>query len=295
MANFNKNSGYGRIFADSYPARGGGKTFYVAKSGTKYYEHINQILDPDPEGDVRLFSTVEEAITKMNSRIDWSVSPWAVGDTLYIFPGTYAENLTALAHGCYIIGVGDDVRDGENGVVIQPASGDPVDVGALINTVVENMGFVTNGTNQAFDCAITNNCYFRRCFFSGPAESVTATYGFYTNDSVKTTWEDCWFCNAAIGLGFDYADANDSVSYAKIKDCQVTGCGTSGIYTSTNLVGPHSQIINTHCTGGGQSTTKQFDDNSNLFDVVMSTFEGTTATEGGRSFNGSYGNGALIT
>ena len=42
------------------------------------------------------FESIEAAVTAMKARIDWAVSPWAKGDTLYIAPGLYAENLTSL-------------------------------------------------------------------------------------------------------------------------------------------------------------------------------------------------------
>ena len=291
------NVGYGRNWLQTimskYPAHG--KSYFVAKTGTVPYNQIAQILIPDGDGDVRLFGTIEAAITAVNADINWSNSPWANGDVIYILPGTYAENLTALPHGCAMIGIGDDIRDGQYGVVIQPASGDPVDVSAWINGYMENIGFISSSTNPAFDAAILNNCKLVNCFFSGAAESTTATEAFVTNDCVKTTLKDCWAANATIGFRFEYVDGGDSISYLWMENCRSTYIATSGIYTSTNLVGPHSIVQDCQFMGSGQTTTKQIDDNSSIFDFVRCSAEGTTATEGGRSYNGCYGNGALVT
>lgn len=264
------------------------KIYYV--DGLNGSDTANSGTSPDAA-----FATIEQAITTVNARIDWSASPWAKFDYIYIAPGTYAENITALPHGVTMVGMGHDVRDAQAGVKIKPASGIPVTASACVNSAFYNIGFESPDTNEAFYCGILNNCYFQDCFFSGTAEAVTTTEAFYTNDSVKTTFRRCWFANAGYGMRFEYADGGDSISYVLIDECYVTGCGTAGIYTSTNLVGPHSMIKNTHVGGGGQTLTTGIDDNSNLFEVNWCTIEATTAIDGGRGVNGSYGNGVLLT
>ena len=246
----------------------------------------------------RAFKTIEAAITAMNARISWAESPWARGDICYIAPGTYAEVLTSLAHGVTFIGLGHDVRDAQNGVKIKPVAGSPVNVGAVVNSAFYNIGFESPDASPAFDAEILNNCHFENCFFSGAAESVACTEALITLDATKTTFKDCWFCNAGYGLRFKYADANDKAAYVLIDGCIITGIGTCGIHTSTNLVGPHSVIKNTHIGGGGQTLTTGINDLSHLFEVIWSTIEASTAIGGSgapRSVNGSYGLGVLLT
>ncbi len=243
----------------------------------------------------RAFATIAKAVTTMNDRISWSATPWANRDIMIIAPGTYAENLTSLPYGCTIIGLGHDVRDGQNGVKVKPASGDPVDVGALINTAIYNVGFESPGTGAAFDADICNNNYFEGCFFTGAAEATTAVYAFITTDLTKTTFKNCWFCNADYGAYFNYTDANDKVAYLLMEDCLITGCDTAGIYTHANLVGPHSIVRHCTITGSGQTLTKGIDDNAGVIDEMFNAIEATTAVEGVRSSNGSYGNGVLLT
>lgn len=295
---YNINSGFGRRLFDAMMQHGPvwGKLYIVAKSGHKNYDKIQELAKSDPDGDIMLYSTIEAAITAANARIDWSGTPWGNQDRILIFPGNYAENLTSLPHGCELIGVSEyDMRDAQAGVKIEPASGSPIDANAWVNGRCENIAFISKTTYRAFDCLTINNVRFKNCFFSGPAETTTATEAFYCNDATYLRFDDCHFCNATIGIRFEYADAGDKAAYVDINNCKVTGCATSGLYISTNLVGPHSVVRNTVMVGAGQTTTKQVDDNSNIFDYVNSWFEGTTAVEGGRSYNGCYGNGVLLT
>lgn len=241
-------------------------------------------------------ATIAAAITAVNARIDWGETPWGRSDNIYIAPGLYAETLTKMPHGCNVIGLGLDVRDGQNGVKIESAK--PVDVDTLINTSFYNIGFISTGAGAAFDAAILNNCHFENCFFSGAGETVNCVAALVTNDATKTTFKGCWFCNAAYGLRFEYVDGGDKVAYVLIDDCIITYISTCGIYTSTNLVGPHSVIKRTHMGGGGRVLTTGINDLSHLFEVVHSTVQAGTeigASGAPRWVSGSYltGLGAL--
>jgi hypothetical protein len=240
-------------------------------------------------------ATIARAITLVNANISWSASPWAQRDVIYIMPGTYAENITSMPYGAIMIGAGNDIRDGENGVKIKPASGDPVDCASIVNTEIYNIGFESPDTGAAFDAAICNNVLFQNCLFTGAAEATTAVYGFWTSDCVKTTFRNCWFCNADNGAYFTYTDAGDSISYLLMENCIITGCSATGIYTHTNLVGPHSVVRNCHISGSGQTLTIGIDDNAGVIDESFNAIEATTAVDGVRSSNGSYGNGVLLT
>lgn len=244
------------------------------------------------------FATIAKFNTVARARVNWSDTPWARADICYIAPGTYAENLTTMTHGAMYIGMGHDIRDAQLGVKIKPASGSPINLDGLVNTAFFNIGFESADTSRAFDCTVLNNCYFDTCFFSGAAESVTCTEAFYTSDCVKTTFKNSWFCNAGYGMRFEYVDGGDSISYLLVEDCIISGVGTCGIYTSLNLVGPHSIVRRTDVYGGGQTLTTGVNDLSHILQLSGVNIEATTAIGASgapRGVNFSYGNGTLLT
>lgn len=240
-------------------------------------------------------ATIESAVTDMNGRIDWTASPWGNHDILYIYPGTYAENLTSLPYGCFVIGLGTDIRDAQIGVKVKPSSGDALDCASWVNGHMEYVGWESVDTAAAFDAAILNNVYMYKCFFTGAAEATTAVYGLWTSDSTKLTLDTCWACNADNGFYFTYTDANDGINYLDMVNCKITGCSATGIYTHTNLVGPHSTVRFCHISGSGQTLAIGIDDNAGVLDESFNCIEATTAVDGVRSSNGSYGNGVLLT
>jgi hypothetical protein len=269
-----------------------GNYYFVGKGG-------NDGSDGKTWGKRKL--TIASAITAANADINWSGTPWGSRSVIVIGHGTYAENLTSLPHGCVMIGEGShDLRDAQNGVKIKPATGSPVVVSAVVNTEFYNIGFETgdgSSGSYAFKATIVNNCLFDNCFFTGPAETATIGAAFYTSDSTKTTWRDCWFANADVGFDVVYADGGDGFNYGLIDHCIVSGCDTAGIRFSTNLVGPHSLIRDTHVYGGGQTMALGLDDNSDIVTVNTSYFEATAndPASGAGKYNASYLNGALIT
>jgi len=264
-----------------------GNIYYVNKDGGK---DTNDGLSPRYP-----FLTIAKAISVVNARISWSASPWANHDSIVIYPGEYAENLTSLPYGATVIGLGHDVRDAQCGVKIKPASGSPVDVGACINSAFYNIGFESVDTSAAFDAAICNNVLFSGCFFTGAPEATTAVYAFITSDATKVTFRDCWFCNADNGMYFKYTDGGDKAAYILVEDCLITGCSAAGIYTATSLVGPHFIVRHNTIAGAGQTLAIGIDDNAGLIDESFNAIEATTAVDGVRSSNGSYGNGSLLT
>ena len=273
----------------------GGLPFFKTYTSKVYYvDTVNGSDNNSGESIREAKATIAAAVTLVNNRISWSDSPWGRRDIIIILPGTYAENLTSLPYGAVMYGVGLDNRDAQSGVKVKPASGDPVDVGSCINTEFYNIGFESPGTGAAFDADICNNSYFYNCFFTGAAEATTAVYAFYTTDATKLTLDNCWFCNADNGIYFNYTNANDKAAYVNIKDCIITGCSATGIYTHKNLVGPHSVVRGTHISGSGQTCLIGIDDNAGILDVSWTTTESSTGFSGCRSVNGSYANGSLI-
>ena len=262
-------------------------TYYVdGRDGSDNYTG----LDP-----TNAKATIAAAITVMNARIGWSNSPWAQRDVLYIAPGSYAEELTALPYGCVVVGVGHDIHSGKNGVIIKPASGYPVEVTSTINTAFYNLSFVSPDTSAAFKTVNLNNSYFYNCKFSGLPSATTAVYGVYCSDLSGTWFDHCWFMNADNGLYINYVDGGDKCAKLLVENCMFTGLAATGIYVSTQLVGEHSIVRHNTIIGGGQTLTLGIDDNIACIDESFNSIEATTAVDGVRSSNGTYGNGTLLT
>lgn len=274
--------------ANMFPLDQASRVYYV---DSKYGNTVNDGLTRENP-----LSTIASAITKVNARIDWTASPWAGHDVIVISPGTYAENLTSLPYGATVVGLGHDLRDGENGVKIKPASGAPVDVGACINTAFYNITFETADTTAAhacFDADICNNCLFYNCRFSGPAETATAV-GFVSKDMTGNRFIDCEFDCCDKGLDVNYADANDGFNHNLLRDCRFTQIDTAGIEISTNLVGPSSIIEHCIFVGAGATMAIGIDDNSSIVDVINCFITATDPIQGCRSAEGCYGNGVLL-
>jgi hypothetical protein len=260
-----------------------------------YVDGFNGSDGNDGENPDNPLATIAAAITLSNATIDWSATPWASRNVIIIQPGSYAENLTSLPYGALMIGVGPwDNRDAQMGVKIKPASGVPVDVNAAINMAIYNIGFESTSTSRAFDATILNNCLFYNCLFTGAAETATAGAALYTSDCTYTRFYRCRFCNADQGMSFNYVDAGDGINYLDVDDCIISGCDTDGIYVSTNLVGPHSRIRNTHIFGGGQTMAEGVDDNSAILELSRCDITATDPVDGCRAANGCYGNGSLL-
>lgn len=197
------------------------------------------------------FATFSKARAVVNARINWSATPWANNDIIYIAPGVYDENLTSMPHGVTVIGMGDAFdADGERGVTIKPTTGKPVDVSAMVNTKIYNVRFESPDTSRVFDSAILNNVQFEHCVFAGAPEATTSTAGIYVNDSVMLTVRDCRFMYVDCGIDFVYADGGDSMTRALIEGNYFTYISEAGIRVSANLVTPASMIVGNYICGG---------------------------------------------
>lgn len=240
------------------------------------------------------FKTIAEAISVMNARIDWSETPWAVGDICFIGPGSYDENLTSMPYGATLIGAGHDMRDGQQGTKIAPTTGDCIDVGAMINTRLINIGLIAPASKDCIDADIMNNNMLENCYFSGPAETQTAR-GIVTKDAVMNKIIGCQFSCLDKGIDVNYADANDSFSHNLIDNSIFDQIDSAGIEISTNLVGPSSKVRHCDFYGGGATMIYAIDDNSAILDVAWCVAEATNGFDGVRSVNASYLNGSIQT
>lgn len=247
----------------------------------------------------RAYKTIAEAFTAARALIDWAATPWAIGNEIHIAPGSYAENITALPHGCHIIGHGDCWdSDGEVGVKIKPASGAPVVVGGFVNAKVTNIGFESADTTKVFTSTVLNNVMFEHCRFAGAPEATTSICGLYTSDSVMLTVRDCRFEYLDCGIDFVYADGGDSMTRCLIDGNFFNYISEAGIRISLNLVSPASRICNNYIGGGGQTLAIGIDNNMTT-PIVHCDNNFISATDGiqgyttGTYVGGNYCNGVL--
>lgn len=86
MPTWNQNSGYGKSYLDrltsSLPATHG-KIFVVCASTNENYDKLCDLLPPDPDGDVRLFTTIQAALDAcVTQRDDYVVTVPGVNFTI---------------------------------------------------------------------------------------------------------------------------------------------------------------------------------------------------------------------
>lgn len=247
------------------------------------------------------FATIAKAISVARGYTNWSASPWAPNVEIHIAPGSYAESLTALPHGCHLIGYGEAWdADGETGVRIKPASGAAIDVGAFVNAKVSNINFEVADASRVFDATILNNVQFEHCRFAGPPEATTATAGIYTNATVALTVRDC---------KFEYLDAGIDIVYSAASASTMVRCLIDGNYFSwiseagirfgaANLLVRASFIVNNFIHGGGATLAIGIDDNSgdSSCQIARNVIGATTGIDGedlGSETGGNYVNGVL--
>lgn len=93
MGLYNKESGYGK-HTQSYPFRGGGQAFVVAKSAAAGRQILQDLFKPF-NGKNRYFATIDEAIGACVANR---------GDVIYVAPG-HTENVTNGSIACDVAGV----------------------------------------------------------------------------------------------------------------------------------------------------------------------------------------------
>jgi hypothetical protein len=279
------------------PVTGNGIPIMVGQN-KYYYVDGKYGSDSSPNGSIDApYATIAKATTIARARVDWAATPWAKRDIIVVAPGTYAENLTALAHGCIYWALGWDNRDAQMGVKIQPATGQPVDVGGFINGAFFGFGFQTSGTEKCFEGGIVNNCLFAGCRFEGAAETSTAAKLFECCDLVRTKFLDCEF--SCGDVGFDIlgtgGDPYSKMAHSIIKGCRFDQIDTAGIRTTLGMVGVSNLVDDCRMYGGGTTMALGIDDNAGIIDVMNTNVVGTAAFDGCRSVSNCYENGVLTT
>jgi len=275
----------------------------AGKKGNIYYgspdgSDNNDGLTPDSP-----FLTIEKVVAVMNARIVWSDSPWAMHDLAYIYPGKYAENLTALPYGCNLIGLGNAIDiNGENGVTIDPASGNPIDVTSAINMRMQNICVETPAAAAIFQADNFNRNVLEGMVFQGvPGASPTSTRGLeIVKDMTGSQVLNCWFNQIRNGIYINTDNANSKQATGDlIRGCYILGGDQIGIYFDANCV-PTSTIIDfCNIAGAGATLALGLDDNTGVVSVFNTNFEATACDpasgDGDSKYNNCYLNGALMT
>jgi hypothetical protein len=251
----------------------------------------------------RAFATIAAAITAMNARIDWSESPWARSDLLYIAPGLYAENLTSFPYGCSVIGLGDAFDlNGERGVTIKPAAGSPVDCTSIINSRLQNLCFESPDTSPIFQVDNFNRNVLVDILLSGlPGGSPTTTRGLeIVKDMTGNRISNLVIQVARNGLYVVTDNANSKQASGNIiEELIVRGADQKGVFFHANCVPSYTIIKDSEIGDGSTTLALGLDDDTGLVKVSNTNFQATACDpasgDGDSKYNNCYLNGALMT
>lgn len=173
--NYNLNTGYGRSMAHTMALGGAtGKMFIVGKAGLAYQDLIQQLFIPDPDGKVRYFTTVDEAIGSCTS---------AGNDTILVLPGhTETVTATSIAHdvaGVKILGLGS----GENRPTFTFSTAAATVTVSAANCSWENVRLVANFADvvSAFTLTTATGFTVRGCDFLDTASNLNFLVGVTTS------------------------------------------------------------------------------------------------------------------
>lgn len=239
------------------------------------------------------FATITAAITKTDGRIDWDDSPWANNDVIVVAPGTYAENITTLPHGCTIYGLGTGGWNGdeENGVKIKPASGSPL-AGTWVNGAMYNVCLESPDTTAAYAAVTLNKVHFENVRFCGlPGASPTTTDGLsISTGSSNCNFIECYFTDVVDGIHSSGAFVGE-----RVKDCLIQA-STVGIHLTNGQLASYTHIDGcTICSAGNTALATGIEANncnpkiSNTFITATDPISGTVKCNGA-----VYGNNVLL-
>lgn len=273
-----------------------GNIYYVNGDGGS---DNNDGLSPDTP-----FDTINKARTVSAARISWSGSPWANQDTIIVYPGVYAENITSGFYGLSLIGLGwaNDLN-GEMGVTMKAASGSPIDVASIINALISNICFhspADSGTEVVFQADTLNRTLLENCIFQGvPGASPTTTRGLeVATDMTGSVVKNCWFkqIKSSIYLGIS---GGKQITGDLFEDLWITGGDTAGIVFEADTTPSMSMLNRCNMDGGGSTLALGLDDNSTgeLVHAYNCNFEATACdpASGAGHYNNCYLNGVLMT
>lgn len=215
--NYNLNVGYGRLMATMASLKNTiGRILVVMKSTDDAYDAIADIFKSDPDGTIRLYTTIQAAVTASES-----------GDTILIGPGTFAESVTGALTNVRMIGAG------KHQTIIAPTASNAY-AGIITNCHIEGIQFRTPSASSVTYAALAATdllgSRITDCAFSGttdPTSVAVGTVGIRIGAETDATWEmmllsridHCAFIENAgrttalsIGICFGNVDDNDNNS-----------------------------------------------------------------------------------
>lgn len=245
--------------------------------------------------------TIAKAITAMNAAIDWTESPWARNDILYIAPGLYAENLTSLPYGCTMIGLGDAFDlNGERGVTVKPASGSPVDCTSVINMRIENICFESPDTSVVFQADNFNRNVLVDVILSGkPGASPTTTKGLEIVKDMTGNYLKRVISQVVRNGLYIVTDPPKQASGNIIDELIVRGADQKGVYFHANCVPSYTIIKNSEIGDGSTTLALGLDDDTGQVKVSNTNFQATAcdpaSADPDSKYNNCYLNGSIMT
>jgi len=190
----------------------------------------------------RAKQTIAAAVTARNADIDWSTWNEVLRDAIFLYPGVYAENLTAFPYHCDVIGLG--MRGTDTAAEIHPSTGICI-AGTMLGTGLYNLRLETNSAGPILDVGICNNSRIQDCTFTnGAAVGATAvdtdncTHLWFENNDVESGQTT----GMAYGLYFR-GGANKYAHNVRILANRIQ-CTTAGVFIQNTCTA--SQCIIAH-------------------------------------------------
>ena len=219
---YNFNSGYGQMFLNQIASAVGpvfGKVFIVVPSGaTATRDRLNQIMKPDPDGKLRIFSTVKEAYTATTSGAD-DVIVLSTNSTHEL-----SEMLTVSKNRVHFLGDSFGRKYGQRAKINYAdgiATADPfaVKVTGVGNTFT-GIKFLNNNTDAQVVATVGEGgeyTVYRNCEFYNSTNLDSDTEAELVQNGDSTQFYDCTFGSLA-----------DSVSGDKVRPAVLMTAGTVG-------------------------------------------------------------------
>jgi len=255
--NWNKNGGYGReqvatLNASANRTNGGltfGRTLYVMKSGTNhpYFDRMQELLPPDPDGEVRVFTTITAGIAALENY-----------DTLLIGPGNYDEaakiSLDNLK-GVKIIGSNTGMQWGEGATNWRNVTSgtDLLDIAGCQGIEIAGIGFVVTSADEDainFD-GLNYSVHIHDCCFVGDVGGgAVMAYGINADGSNGPDLyvHDCRFLRVKTA-GIIMGNQRNVIA----NNVFVVPNSGHGINVPGAAATSYNVIINNHMLGGGTS------------------------------------------
>ena len=256
--NYNQNSGYGKgildrlnsIAASTCPSFG--RILVVMKAANPNYDVIDDIVKVDPDGDVRLFTTLEAAYTAAETNRNDIILLDAYGSH-----HTLSGMLTWAKNRIHVIGLG------ANGAVDpQPEiqlSDNTVDAAATIkvtgygntftNVYITNAGTHANSVTALWEAG-ENNVY-TNCQFAKLSDLNVAGVSHVEARGDTTTWRHCKFgvdwvtiSAARFGLLIKGTGASARMKHNIFEDCYFVVASSSADYEHIHVYDTSSLAFN---------------------------------------------------